>query len=253
MYQVPTSPVFDLETEQRVFTQLYESGLSEYEYLIGKGVLKGSATKLRKSDPDRKLIKAYLEDHKAKKLRKIVAESQRLTHLITNSNIKLVITRANRFFSNFLDSEDLVPFGVIGLMKAIPRYDLERGFRFATYAGHWIDALIRRAIGDNDTTVRYPARNKKRPPRVQMVELEYVDWEGEVVEAGDHIMLDWDKAKGALDELSVRDRMVLRRRYEGDSESLESIGNDLGISRERVRQIQNKSLAFIRSKIEECA
>jgi len=84
-------------------------------------------------------------------------------------NLRLVISIARRYRCRGLTFEDLVQEGVIGLMAAVSRYDPERGFRFSTYATHWIRQAIGRAIDTHSRLVRLPAHVSATLPRLERV------------------------------------------------------------------------------------
>ena len=71
-------------------------------------------------------------------------------------NLRLVVSIASRYRGNGLDMDDLIQSGNLGLMVAAEKYDPERGFRFTTFAVHWICQYIRREISDTGRTIRLP-------------------------------------------------------------------------------------------------
>ena len=75
---------------------------------------------------------------------------------LAESNVRLVRARANHYIGRGLDYDDLVQEGNIGLLKAIEKFDVDKGFKFSTYATWWINQSITRAIGDQSRTIRIP-------------------------------------------------------------------------------------------------
>ena len=75
---------------------------------------------------------------------------------LVEHNLRLVVSIASRYRGNGLDMDDLIQSGNLGLMVAAEKYDPERGFRFTTFAVHWICQYIRREISDTGRTIRLP-------------------------------------------------------------------------------------------------
>lgn len=76
---------------------------------------------------------------------------------LVESNMRLVINVARSYVNSAIPLEDLIQEGAIGLMRAVERFDPDRGFRFSTYATHWIRQAIRRALDNKAKTIRLPA------------------------------------------------------------------------------------------------
>src|SRR5262245_2762946 len=215
-----------------------------------------------------------------------------------NSNLRLVISIAKRYQGHGVPLGDLVQDGVIGLNRAVEKFDWRRGFKFSTYATWWIRQACQRAISSQSSTIRVPSHVHERrlklariarelsvrlgrePTREELAEAaeltrQHVDEALDAAEApvalnqrvgaedegelgdlfGDPLAEDPEgeavdslrrlEVRNALRRLPERERRVLELRFgvDGDPQPLETIGKELGISRERVRQVEGEAMA----------
>ena len=231
-----------------------------------------------------------------------LAGDEAARHRMINSNLRLVVMIAKRYTNRGLPLLDLIEEGNLGLMRAVEKFDPERGFRFSTYATWWIRQSIERALMNQSRTIRLPIHIQKdintvvrctrelrsslrREPSTSEIadvlhrdpgevskllklsekitsvdnqlsndtERSLVDTVSSHVEDNPLSLVDDEKVEGCLeewlDDLPDRQREILARRFGlmgYDASTLEAVGEEVGLTRERVRQIQIDALARLR-------
>jgi RNA polymerase primary sigma factor len=235
-------------------------------------------------------------------LENMVEDAQYAKNRLVEANYRLVVSIAKRYVGRGMLFLDLIQEGNMGLMRAVDKFDHEKGFKFSTYATWWIRQAITRAVADQARTIRIPVHmvetiNKlvriqrqlvqelsrepspeeigermgitaERVQAIQKIAQEPISLEAPVGEEEDSSLGDFisdptalnpyeytvqEMVKRTLDEvletLTDREEKVLRLRYgllDGKTHTLEEVGKEFGVTRERIRQIESKALRKLR-------
>jgi RNA polymerase primary sigma factor len=135
---VPLAGAFDEDEEE-------DNDLSEFAaYLSDRGGGSGSLPLLTQQE-ERKLA------------RRVEKKDKRAREILVNANLRLVTSIAKKYQNRGIAMEDLIQEGTLGLIHAVDKYDYKRGFRFSTYATHWIRQALGRAVENQGRTIRLPS------------------------------------------------------------------------------------------------
>jgi len=190
--------------------------------------------------------------------------------LMIRSNLRLVVKIAHDYANLGLPLLDLISEGNIGLMKAVERFDPAKGGKLSTYAAWWIKQSIKRALANQSKTIRLPVHLVDKISKMRRVSLQMSEELGREPtdeELGDEIGIasgDEDaqtpfellrdknlrnEVGGLLDVLDDREKKIIFQRFGldgGKPKTLEEVGKKFGVTRERIRQLQNIALSKLR-------
>ena len=249
------------------------------------------------------LNREEFNEDELKKLKVDVLKSQRAKEKLAETNLRLVVSIAKKYVGRGMSFLDLIQEGNMGLMKAVDKYDYNRGFKFSTYATWWIRQAITRAIADQARTIRIPVHmvetiNKlvriqrqlvqdlgrdpsneeiadimgievEKVSEIRKIAQEPVSLETPIGEEYDSHLGDFIEDDTAIDPgeaanytmlreqlndvlscLGAREKRVLQLRFgliDGTPRTLEEVGKEFDVTRERIRQIEAKALRKLKS------
>ncbi len=313
---------FEVELKRLEYKlQLFNDTLRANHQKILDNIIKMDKEDIIEAVPETTMVSTYVEIKKLfetqeasknsfnldpKKLEEILnqihigkARSEKAKTRMGKSNLRLVVSIAKRYTNRGLPFLDLIQEGNIGLMKAVDKFEYEKGYKFSTYATWWIRQAISRAIADQARTIRIPIHMIETINRINKIirkHLQETGKEPDLDTIAEEVGLTVDKVKNVikitkepvsletpvgdeddgrfgdfiedrntlsptdavmnddlnkqiddvLDQLNDREEAVVRMRFglleDASDRTLEEIGKELNVTRERVRQIESSAI-----------
>ncbi|MDA1226332.1 MAG: sigma-70 family RNA polymerase sigma factor [Chloroflexi bacterium] len=277
---------------------------SKLAWLMPLELIQELGTAVRKGKPEMRELTPLLKPHE-QALEEwwldIEKRGREAGELLTNSNLRLVVSVARKYLNRGLPMLDLIQEGNLGLMRAVEKFDEHRGYKFSTYATWWIRQAATRALADQGRTIRLPVHVVERLQQLNSAErklLRQLDREATPSEMAEELgwsvqtvdnllqqrqhtvsletpvgeeestledfiqdtsswtpdevairMLTRADVIESLDDLPPRLRLVLALRFgflDDRPRTLEEVGQELGVTRERVRQLERQALDRLR-------
>ncbi len=166
--------------------------------------------------------------------------------LITQANLALVLAMAKRTRMSDVDFGELVSEGNMALLRAVEKFDAARGFKFSTYACRAIlKAFSRIALKNSRYRAAFPAEFDPSMERSNYQETRRADIEQDAVEELQRIIGDNSAQLSDVEKTVIQARFAINRGQDASAMTLEEVGHVIGVTKERVRQIQNKAAGKI--------
>jgi RNA polymerase primary sigma factor len=171
--------------------------------------------------------------------------------IITQANLALVLAMAKRTRMNEVDFGELVSEGNMALLRAVEKFDIGRGFKFSTYACRAIlKAFSRIAMKTSRYRQAFPTEFDPAMEKSNYQETKRADVEQDAVEELQRIIGENRAQLSDVEKTVIQARFAINRGQDAPAMTLEEVGRVIGVTKERVRQIQNKALEKLRTTIE---
>ena len=290
----------DVDPEEIILTEEDEVDMENLDISIPDGISIEDPVRMYLKEIGKvPLLSAEDEIELAKKMEMGDQEAKKR---LAEANLRLVVSIAKRYVGRGMLFLDLIQEGNLGLMKAVDKFDYQKGFKFSTYATWWIRQAITRAIADQARTIRIPVHmvetinkltrvsrvllqklgreptpaeiaeemhiSEERVREIQKIAQDPVSLETPIGEEEDSHLGDFIEDESTetpsdrvsttmlketllvvLNSLTPREEKVLRLRYgvdDGRPRTLEEVGREFNVTRERIRQIEAKALRKLR-------
>ncbi|MBR2012944.1 MAG: RNA polymerase sigma factor RpoD [Clostridia bacterium] len=294
-------PLLSGEEEIELAKQMLKG--AEFQKMIDLMKARDEGKEIAEEDlPIYELLPDAFEQEELDAMRSEIAKGERAKQRLSEANLRLVVSIAKRYVGRGMHFLDLIQEGNLGLIKAVEKFDYQKGYKFSTYATWWIRQAITRAIADQARTIRIPVHMVETINRVMRVSRQLVQELGRdptseeiareinqpeekvreilkialdpvsletpigeeedshlgdfipdddvpaPVEATSQIMLR-EQLVEVLSTLTPREAKVLELRFglrDGRQRTLEEVGKEFNVTRERIRQIESKALRKLR-------
>lgn len=228
----------------------------------------------------RKYADVISKEEEAELTERVLNGDTKAREELVKANLRFVISIAKTYQNNGIPLPDLINEGNLGLLKAIDKFDRTKGYRFISYAVWWIKQSIIECINENSRNIRIPvnqindylkAKKESKESDEEMVDMfpttqsifDIINEDGDelldIIEDDDALMPDHqlnnsqDNLKGELEKLlsklDDKERAIIKMYFgiDGEAMTLEAIGDEFDLTKERIRQIKSKAINKIRA------